>query len=314
MFKEHIALIIGNMPYERSDILTSCENISNILKKNDISFNIIDLNNVDIIKKTPFKEYKTIFIIDPFYLEEGNKKDIRVFFEKSNINYIGASLKTTNICKNKVKTKLFIKDIKKLFFPMTLDIINNSRVLSTQNSVSYPIIAKPTSDACSAGVSLLYSHLELNEYLAKNINIYKEIMLEEYIDGIDITVPVMKINNKITVLPAIELELIDSPIYDSITKFNQNSVNRYVPARLPAYILDLLNILSKKIYLKINPNYPIRIDYRIDKSFNIYFIEVNSNPAIARDEHVARSAKEIGISYEKLMLYLLNPERKKHEF
>jgi D-alanine-D-alanine ligase len=50
----------------------------------------------------------------------------------------------------------------------------------------------------------------------------------------------------------------------------------------------------------------VRIDFRLDESGELYFLEANPNPDIGEGEEFASAAKAIGIDYAALLQKIVN--------
>jgi D-alanine-D-alanine ligase len=50
----------------------------------------------------------------------------------------------------------------------------------------------------------------------------------------------------------------------------------------------------------------VRLDCRIDANGDVFVIEVNPNPSLARGDDFAQSAREAGIEYESLVQKIID--------
>lgn len=64
--------------------------------------------------------------------------------------------------------------------------------------------------------------------------------------------------------------------------------------------------LSRRAYRALHMSGLARMDYRITADGQVYLLEANSNPNLAADEDLARSAANAGIDYADLLQRILN--------
>ena len=72
-------------------------------------------------------------------------------------------------------------------------------------------------------------------------------------------------------------------------------------AELDKKMREKLERLSKKIYRTLFLSGYARLDYRVSDDGEIYLLEANPNPQIARAEDFADSAQHCGVDYESLL-------------
>jgi D-alanine-D-alanine ligase len=64
--------------------------------------------------------------------------------------------------------------------------------------------------------------------------------------------------------------------------------------------------LCKRAYRALELSGYARIDLRLDEAGNVWVLEANPNPQIARGEDFAASAEKQGVSYEALLQRIIN--------
>ena len=64
--------------------------------------------------------------------------------------------------------------------------------------------------------------------------------------------------------------------------------------------------LSRRICRRLGTDGCVRIDFRLDESGQLYFLEANPNPDIAEEEEFASAARAAGIDYLALLQKIVN--------
>lgn len=170
-----------------------------------------------------------------------------------------------------------------------------------------PLIVKPNFEGSSKGItqdSVVEDEDQLRERAEALLRRYPAgILVEEYIEGKDVTVPFLEKASPRTggVLAAAEYEF-DVPerryrIYDYELKQHQpDRVQVRVPADLPERTRQRLETHSRKVIRLLGIRDFGRLDYRVTSSGKIYFIEVNALPSLEPGASLYESARRAGLS------------------
>jgi len=75
---------------------------------------------------------------------------------------------------------------------------------------------------------------------------------------------------------------------------------------LPDAKISEIQHLCKRAYRALELSGYARIDLRLDEAGNVWVLEANPNPQIARGEDFAASAEKQGVSYEALLQRIIN--------
>ena len=133
------------------------------------------------------------------------------------------------------------------------------------------------------------------------MKLYKEIMVEEFIGGREIQVAIMG-NKK---LGAIELKP-KRKFYDYQAKYNTNAKTEHIiPVDLPKNQLNKVMNLSLKAHKVIGCRGVTMSDFKFYRN-KFYLLEINTQPVITKLSLVPEIAKYKGISFIKLIEWILN--------
>lgn len=260
-------------------MLETCEKV-----RRGFSLFNCEIISIDLIYKRHKEQIAQIkpdicFIVDPYFYDKGkNVQDIRMWLDTHNYKYTGSSPAVAKICKDKILSKeyfvqLGVKTPKHVLAPENIDLLF---LEESCDILGFPLIVKPRYEGAGVGVNLCKEFSELNIVIPKLRKLFPEVFLEEYIDGIDVTVGVMGGGAKAQALIPVEVELLGAPIYDYDTKQGERYV-KHKPARLSMYLLDEIRRCAKKIHEGIGCAGITRSDYRIVNQ-EIYCIEINGSP------------------------------------
>ncbi len=175
-----------------------------------------------------------------------------------------------------------------------------------------PWIVKPAWEDASVGIddsSILEDRRHLNKKLR---DLYEQhggqpILIEQYIDGREINVPLMeKAQTGVELLPVSEITFEDWPedkprivnysakwIEDSFEY--ENTQRTFTPEDAP---LNLIKKISLRCWWIFHLHGYTRVDMRLDRWGNPYIIEINPNPCIGGESGFISSVREAGYTNE----------------
>ena len=312
-----VAVIIGGLEYEMDDIARTETDVLCALENLACRSTRIPLRDAGFVDRLTEIRAQACFIVDPFYVDiskNGTPEtlDVRVILEDLGLPYTGSPRSTAALCRDKILSK---EKFLALGFDTPRDLLAPQRCTETWlrgaiSTLGAPLILKPRYEGSGVGVSLCTGSDDLGRKIEALRATFPDLMIEEYIDGAEITVGVVGTGESARALPPVELELLESPIYDYETKRQPDLVNRYVPARLPTETLTLLESHAKRIHVTFGCSGVSRIDFRVS-GHRVVAIEINASPSLSRDEHIPRSVRAMGWCYEDLIALILSDALRK---
>ncbi|MGB9668156.1 MAG: D-alanine--D-alanine ligase [Thermosulfidibacteraceae bacterium] len=165
----------------------------------------------------------------------------------------------------------------------------------------FPVVVKPVSEGSTVGVSIVRERSELEEALDIAFRYDNEVLVEEYIEGREITVGVLKE----TVLPIIEI-IPKSGFYDYRSKYTKGLTEYIVPANLPVEVEKTAKEWALIAHKALYQRGVSRSDFRIDKNNTLYFLEVNSIPGMTETSLLPKAAGAVGLSFEDVVEMILS--------
>ncbi len=182
----------------------------------------------------------------------------------------------------------------------------------------FPVIVKSLMEEGSVGIaraSVVENEAELLERVAMiHERTQGDAIAEEYIEGRELYVTVLG-NHKLDILPIRELVFGEVPnaepkVATYRVKWNEDYRKRWgieyqFSRHLPNGMEEKIARLCKRIYRILDMTGYARLDLRLTPQNELYVLEANPNPGIARDEDCTLSAIKAGMSYEDFIRRLL---------
>lgn len=169
--------------------------------------------------------------------------------------------------------------------------------------VGMPCFVKPANDGSSFGVSKVRKPDQLASAIRKAMMESDEVMIEQYLDGTEITVGCYKTKQKTVVLPVTEV-VTKNEFFDYDAKYN-GQVEEITPARIPDDLAKRVQDLTSAIYDILHCNGIIRIDYIItrgeDGSDQINMLEINTTPGMTATSFIPQQVRAAGLEMKDVL-------------
>ena len=135
--------------------------------------------------------------------------------------------------------------------------------------VDLPCFVKPTDGGSSLGVTKVNTINDLLPAIKDAFLHGNEVIIEEHIQGREVTCGVYNINGKTKTLPITEI-ISENEYFDYDAKYNGKS-KEITPADLDDKMTNHIKSLSEKIYDILSMKGIVRMDYIIDKKRRPFF-------------------------------------------
>ena len=129
------------------------------------------------------------------------------------------------------------------------------------------------------------------------------VIIEDFIDGKEVTCAVFTKKNTIKTLPITEI-ISENEIFDYDAKYNGKSTEK-TPAKLSNTIKGNIEEMSKKIYKQLKLEGVIRVDFIINNT-TPYIIEINTIPGFSEESIVPQMLKCANINISTFITDQLN--------
>lgn len=169
--------------------------------------------------------------------------------------------------------------------------------------VGLPCMVKPNRAGSSFGISKVEKLEDLEGALKQAFDIDYQILIEEFIEGTEVTVGVIPYNGEIIVLPMTEIVSHNS-FFDYNAKY-EGASEEITPARISEKDRQVVADTALNLYKALDIKGFSRAEYII-KNGVPYFIEINTIPGLTEESILPQQAKAAGISLEQLFESSIN--------
>ena len=287
-----VGVIMGGISSEREISLKSGKSIIENIDKNkyEVIPVVID-EKVDIINKVKDLDFALLALHGKF----GEDGTVQSVLQTLDIPYSGCGPLTSALCMDKDLTKTVLQ----------ANGIRTARWLNVKSveeidyeaieNIGYPVFIKPTNGGSSVATFKIYDKEKVQEAVEEGLKWDTEVMIEEFIDGNEITCPVF--DNKLFPVIAIKPK---SDFFDYTQKYSENGADE-VLVELEEDLYKEVKEMALKTYKALKCEVYSRIDMIVNKEGTPYILEVNTLPGMTAASLFPKSAAAKNISYSELL-------------
>ncbi len=172
-----------------------------------------------------------------------------------------------------------------------------------------PLIVKPPREGSSIGITKVVGYSNMVDAVALATRYDPDVLCEEFIEGEEVTCPVLGQGADARALPVIKIVAPEGN-YDYQHKYFSNDTGYLCPSGLPAHEEREIQRIVVAAYKALGCRGWGRADLMIRASDRRPFLlEMNTSPGMTGHSLVPMSAKAAGLSYDALCLQLLAAAR-----
>jgi D-alanine-D-alanine ligase len=253
------------------------------IDKNDFSFTI--------------KGEKTTFdcALIAIHGTPGEDGKLQSYFELIGLPYTTCGVLASALTFNKHACKLFLKEF---------GIRSANAILIKKNQahdsghiekfLGMPCFVKPNESGSSFGITKVNDKAHLEKAIESALKEGEEVIIEQYINGVEVTCGMVKTKSKSLIFPITEI-VSKKDFFDYEAKYTPGMSEEITPARISEELGEKVRNISSQIYDALNCKGIVRIDYIISGK-DIYFLEVNTVPGMSQNSIVPKQIREAGLS------------------
>jgi D-alanine-D-alanine ligase len=171
-------------------------------------------------------------------------------------------------------------------------------VYAIWEEIAFPCFIKPNNGGSSVGMSKVKKAEEVEAALQKAFQEDEEVLVEDFIDGRELTCGVIRSEGKVIAFPVTEI-ISKTDFFDYEAKYKEGLAEEVVPAKIPVDVSEKCRNISIDLYEKLNCRGVVRFDY-IYSNYEFYFLEVNTVPGLTEQSIVPKMALAHGWTMTEL--------------
>jgi D-alanine-D-alanine ligase len=297
-----VAVLMGGASAEREVSLMSGQGVLEALRSRGVDAHPFDPAERELCELRREGFTRAFIALHGRFGEDGS---VQGALEMLRIPYTGSGVLASAIAMDKQCTK----DIwlaRGLPTPAFRRAASVAAARAALGELGLPLAVKPSREGSSLGFSRADSLAQL-ETAFENAHRYdREVIIEHFIDGAELTVAILGSGEHARALPVIEIRA-PSGNYDYQNKYFSDDTRYLCPAPLEPELARQVAEVSLAAYRAVGCEGWGRVDLMLARAdARPWLLEVNTSPGMTGHSLVPMAARAAGLSYEDLCLELLN--------
>ena len=321
--KKNLALVAGGYQSEAVVSYKSAEQVAKMLDSEKFNIYIIHITkenwllknyeeDIEINKNDFSFEYqgqKTTFDFSFVIIHgtPGEDGKLQAYFEMLNIPCSTGNFFNMALTFNKYACKQYLKNYN---IHMAKSVIlrkgqkyNAEEIIS---ELGLPMFVKPNQAGSSFGISKVKSINELPSAINNAFSEDNEIIIEEFLEGTEVTCGVLKTKEKEYLLPLTEI-VSKNEFFDYEAKYTTGMAEEITPARITADLTKAVQKISSQVYDILDCKGVVRMDYIIRDNQSC-FIEVNTVPGMSANSIIPQMIECADINISNFLNELISAQ------
>ena len=225
----------------------------------------------------------------------GENGSVQAWMDENGIKYTGSGSLASSLCMDKAKSKEIAKG-KGIDTPKWQLLTNPDDEIEIKS----PFVVKPNDQGSTVGLSIVKNQRSIKSAIRQALKYGTEVIIEEYIDGKELTIPI--IGNR--PFPVVEINP-QHDLYDYECKYTPGMSEYNCPAELDKILLNKIEYNTTILFEVFGCSIYARADYILDKSGIPYFLEMNTLPGMTSTSLVPKSANAKGLTFKQLIAKII---------
>lgn len=297
-----VALLAGGSSGEREISIASGKGAKEALETAGFQVTQIDPSNKNDLRKLIEDEFDVAFLC--LHGKMGEDGTVQGFLETLKIPYTCSGVQASANAIDKIKSKILYRNSN---IPTANSVILNSYTSVTTreivDTIGLPCVIKPATEGSALGVEIVSDENSIQEAIERVRKIDTSILIEQFIDGIEITVAVLG-NDDPYALPVIEI-IPTGEFYDFESKYAPGGSKHICPARLKDTETELAKEYAIKAHKALGCSGVSRSDFIVDKDSKPWILETNTIPGMTSTSLLPDAARAANISFPELCKRLI---------
>lgn len=291
-----VAVLLGGRSAERAISLKSGKAVLDGLRRRGVNAHPFDPAEqpMEALRQQEFN--RVHIALHGRYGEDGT---VQGALELMGLPYTGSGVMASALAMDKWRTKL-LWQAAGINTPRHLLLNPQSDFDAVVKELGLPLIVKPSREGSTIGLTKVTTATDMLKAYESAAKHDMMVLAEQFIDGPELTVAILGE----TALPLVRIQTA-SGLYDYQAKYISEDTRYFCPSGLSAAEEDAIQMQALQAHKVLGCEGWGRVDVMLDKSGKPYFLETNTSPGMTDHSLVPMAAKAAGISFEDLVLRIL---------
>lgn len=294
--RKKIAILTGGNSSERSVALASAKMVEEALFAKYDTRRYVFPEEIDRF----LHERNTIEIAIPvFHGRGGEDGGVQGFLETLGIKFVFSGIEAQVIAANKWLAKQVVAQAG-INTPKAQMVFEGQDV----DFVS-PVVIKPIDGGSSVGVSVVRRADELGAALVSAFQEAQKVLVEDFIEGDEYSVPVAETSEGLRSLPVIAIKT-KTGFFDFASKYDSSLSEEICPAPIASDLNGKLQATALRAHQAIGAKHVSRSDFIVDRTGKIWFLEINTIPGMTENSLLPKAVRAAGLDFGELLSFWIS--------
>lgn len=324
--KKKIAIIAGGDSSEIVISLKSAEGLYSFIDKDKYDLYIATIKKGEWNVRLADGEQVPIDKNDFSFLEKGQKQHfdfayitihgtpgedgrLQAYFDMIDMPYSSCGMLASTITFNKFVCNQYLHNfgvkIAKSIHLFKGQEVSNEEVVQR---LGLPVFVKPNDGGSSFGVTKVKNESDIQPAIEKAFKEGKEVVIESFISGTEVTCGCYKTDKVTRLLPITEV-VTENEFFDFDAKYN-GQVKEITPARISQELTEKVQSETSRIYDILGAKGLIRVDYIISEDGEPVLLEINTTPGMTATSFIPQQVRAAGLDIKDVMTEIIENELK----
>jgi D-alanine-D-alanine ligase len=311
--KYKVAILKGGTSDEHPISIRSGEQLKNRMEGyQNVTDIMVDRSGEWFVEGAPYDKRNLVrdfdMVINTMKGGDGENGRLTKYLDTFGVKHTNANAFGSTLSHNKHEFKNFLKrhEIKTphhFLIDGEGDIEAQKREL--HHKMFLPAIVKPVANGSSIGVFLAHNFDEIKQYVDWILKRDRFALVEEYIDGLDISVMTTRNFRGQEVYSFVPVGIDTPDIINYDHKFN-NSHTFFPVQNLSRDQREMIEDIAKTVHTKLDLDTLAMTDFRVHPKRGVYVLETNTVPSFEDNSVYDESLRIVGVNEEEFVDHIIN--------
>jgi D-alanine-D-alanine ligase len=226
----------------------------------------------------------------------GEDGTVQGLLELAGVAYVGAGVAASALCMDK---DLFKKVLRDSVIPVARHVALRPGE-PAENPFGYPCFVKPARLGSSVGISKVHDESELGPALELAFRHDEKVLIEEFLDGVEVEVGVLGNFEPVASLPG-QIVPLGHEWYDYSSKYDEGGMDLIIPPDLPPDVIEQVQRVAVEAFRVTECEGMARADCFVVDGERVVVNELNTIPGFTATSVYAKLFAASGVPYPELL-------------
>ena len=301
-------VLAGGLAYEREVSLHSGRRVCEALKQAGVAVRMLDPDG-ELLAGLSVDRPDAVFIA--LHGADGEDGALRSVLDLADVPYVGSDAAACRMAWDKPTAKAIVhaaglttpdwvalphSTFRELGAAVVLD-----RIVER---FGLPLMVKPAQGGSALGALVIRSAADLPAAMVSCLSYGDTVLLEPYVEGVEVSVSVVDLGAGPVALPAVEI-VPTSGVFDYAARYTAGMTTYHTPARLPSAATDAVATAAVRSHEALGLRDVSRTDAIVTADGVVQFLEVNVSPGMTATSMLPMSIEAAGLEPGEVIATLL---------